>query len=131
MNTKADWLAAKVEFDAIEAERNELLKPTNERYCSAQERIEEIEDACDGLLGVCEGCSNPIWEGEKVYSYDDGPMMCEACAPTYADMLADREGWFSYDADGEQVPMTAEKAKEICDAHIAAGGALNDSMAEA
>lgn len=129
MSTKADWMAAKAELDAIEEERNELLKPTNDRYCAAQERLELIEDECGELLDHCGGCGKPIFDGEKVFDHDDGPSFCEECAPTYAEMLSDPSRWFSYDDDGEQVPMTPERAQAICNEHISSGGALTDSMA--
>ena len=129
MSTKADWIAAKAEVDAIENERAALVAHTEERYRQAQERLEQIEDECGEFLAQCEGCSKPIFEGEKVFDYEDGPSFCEACAPTYAEMLAEPSGWFSYDDEGEQVPMTPEKAQAICDEHVAAGGAITDSMA--
>ncbi len=127
-STKEEWKAAKAAVDAIEAERAALLAPTTERYDAACERLELIEADCPELIGRCEGCTDPIWKGER-YSYDSegGVTLCEECAPSYADMLAEPQ--FFYDGEGET--MTPEQAKAICDAHLAAGGSLDDKMVSA
>lgn len=120
--TKEDWLKAKAEVAAIEREREALLLPTKERYDAACERLELIEDECPEIVGRCEGCMNPIFEGER-HSGGENPL-CEECSPTWAQMLADP----SYFEDREGEPITAEKAKAMCDAHVAAGGSLEDKM---
>jgi hypothetical protein len=38
------------------------------------------------VVGTCEGCSNPILSGELGHSCNDGPVLCEACAPTWNDI---------------------------------------------
>ena len=128
MATKAEWLAAKAELDAVEAERRELLEPTALRYHNAQCKLEDIEEDCPERLGSCEGCLDPIWEGDR-YAYDSENAIyaCEECAPSYEDML-DSPGLF-YDADGEY--LTPEKARAAVDAHLAAGGSLTDKMVSA
>lgn len=35
---------------------------------------------------LCEDCSAPIFEGDKRFSYADGPDFCEAHAPTWSDL---------------------------------------------
>lgn len=35
----------------------------------------------------CEGCRRALFIGDKGLTYDDGPTLCEACAPTYAESL--------------------------------------------
>lgn len=128
MATKADWKAAKAEVEAIEAERAALLAPTQERYDAACDRLELIEEECPERVGVCEGCSEPIWRGDRYSSDpDSGVCLCEECAPSWGDMI-DSPDYFR-DDDGE--PMTPEKAKALCDAHVAAGGSLTDKMVSA
>lgn len=125
MSTKEEWKAAKAEVEAIQKERGALLEPTNERYDAACERLEQVEESCPELVGHCEGCSEPIWEGDRYQSGD--VYLCEKCAPSYADMLADPASF--YNSDDEE--MSADQAKAICDAHLAAGGSLDDKMVSA
>lgn len=127
--SKEAWKAAKAELDAIEAERDALMKqalePTRERWEAAQAELDRIEDESPERVGACEGCLEQIWEGEP-YSYDNVNSLyfCERCSPSYADMLAEPHTF--HDADGE--PLTPEQAKAIVDKHVAAGGSLNDKM---
>lgn len=125
MATKADWKAAKAEVEAIERERDALLAPTKERYDAARDRLELIEDECGELLGRCEGCSEPIFEGDR-YSYDrmGGVILCEDCSPDWHDLLREPESFY----DGDDVYYTAETAKTAADAHLAAGGSLDDKI---
>lgn len=130
--SKEAWKAAKATLQATEAERKELIRVAvegiRERYEAAQEALEEIEESSPERVGICEGCSDPIWEGER-YSYDGNNHIyhCEPCSPTYGDMLADPTSF--YDSEGEY--MTAETAKAAVDAHLAKGGALTDKMVSA
>lgn len=73
----------------------------------------------------CDACLDPMPQGAP-YSYDsvNSMTLCEACTPSYADMLTD-PGSF-YDADEEY--MTPEQARATVDAHIAAGGKLTDKV---
>lgn len=125
MTTKAEWKAAKAEVEAIEKEREALLAPTKERYDAARDRLELIEEELPEFVGRCEGCTEPIWEGER-YAYDSegGVFMCEECAPSWGDMLKNPEHF--YDAEGEY--HTAETARAAVDAYLAAGGSLDDKM---
>lgn len=130
MVTKQDWIEAKTAVTAIEKERADLVAHTNERLRVAEEHLEDIaEKLFDGgeLISPCEGCMQPIFEGERHFACNDGIYLCEACSPTYENLLNDRDFWIN--EEGEQ--MTLERAREIYDAHIAAGGKPTDSMAEA
>lgn len=123
--TKEAWKAAKAEVEAIEKERAALLAPTKDRYDAACARLEEIEDASGELLGRCEGCSDPIFEGDR-HSHDrmSGIILCEDCSPTWHDLLREPESFYN----GEDVYYTAETAKAAADAHVAAGGSLDDKI---
>ena len=74
---------------------------------------------------LCEGCGAGISEGNPTHPCSDGGVLCKQCAPTYQDMLNHPDSFMN----PEDEPMTAAEAKEIVDAHIAAGGSLSDSMA--
>lgn len=128
MSTKEEWKAAKAEVEAIEKERDALLAPTMERYGAALDRLEMIEEDCPEVYGRCEGCDEPIWEGDR-YAYDSNNSiyLCEPCAPSWGDMLKNPDHF--YDAEGEY--HSAESAKAACDAHVAAGGSLDDKMVSA
>lgn len=125
MSGREEWKAAKAAVDAIEKERAVLLAPTDERYRAAQDRLEQVEDECGDLLGRCEGCSDPIFEGDR-HSHDrmSGIILCEGCSPTWHDLLREPESFYN----GEDVYYTAETAKAAADAHVAAGGSLDDKI---
>lgn len=120
---KEDWRRAKAEVVGIEAERAELVAHTDDRYRSAYVRLEEIEDECPEIVAKCEGCSEPIFSDEPYCGGDT--QLCLKCAPTYADLLANPDHF----ENNEGYPMPVAKAKAICDAHVASGGSLEDSIA--
>lgn len=125
MATKADWQAAKAAVVEIEKERDALLLPTKDRYDAACGHLELVEEDCPERVGRCEGCDEPIWEGDRyAYGSEDGIYLCEECAPSWEDMLENPDHF--YDGDGEY--LTAETAKAAVDAHLAAGGKLTDKM---
>ncbi len=74
----------------------------------------------------CEGCDHVILPGELAHRCGGGAggYPCIACAPTYADMLAHPSSFST--ADGE--PETPEGAKAFVDAHVAAGGSIDDKI---
>lgn len=75
------------------------------------------------IIWHCEGCSKPIREGDKYHAGVDVEL-CEQCAPSYGDMLAAPSLFRGSDDDA----ATPDEAKAICDAHVAAGGALSDKL---
>lgn len=128
MRTKAEWMAANAEVEAIEKEHQRLLASTTERYEAACDRLELIEEDCPELIGRCEGCRKPIWQGERYHSDpESGVILDEQCAPSWADMLANPDHF----RDDEGEPMTAEAARALCDTHLATGGSLDDKMVSA
>lgn len=124
---REQWKVAYADLAAIEAEREALLAPTNERFDAAQMRIEEIEHVTGHWRGNCVACAEPIFEGEP-YHHGAEEIQCQECAPTYQEMLASPQHFVSFDTDEH---MTAEQAKEVADAHLADGGALTDKMVSA
>lgn len=121
---RAAWKAAKENLDLIEDERRVLLEPTRERFEAAQETLAEIEEVSGYFIGPCDGCANPIFEGDRHHSGDDA-YLCEACAPSYEDM-ARHPGHFEDPETGDT--MTKARADAIVSAHICAGGTITDKM---
>lgn len=126
MSTKEDWKAARAELDAITDEREALLAPTKERYNAALEKIDLIEAEVGEYIGCCEGCSHHLFAGDRYHSGDD-VYLCESCAPSYADMVEHPDNFRGTDDE----PMTAEEADATAQAHLAAGGSLDDKLVSA
>lgn len=126
---RAAWKEARKELDAIEVERDAAIKiavaPFKERFDAARQRMEEVEDPMPTHLYDCEFCREPIFEGDAYHHGDDGSL-CETCAPSYGDMLESPEHFCDFDDNGDDIPMTKEAARQIVDAHLAAGGSLED-----
>lgn len=73
----------------------------------------------------CDGCGAVMPAGTPSYPCSEGGYLCKSCSPTYQDLL-DHPDLFM---NADDAPMSAAEAKAIADAHVAAGGALADSMA--
>lgn len=61
--------------ELVEAEREAILEQLGD----------EVE-----IVGTCEGCDKLLLTGDQGHRCEDGPILCEACSPTYADALK----WF-------------------------------------
>jgi hypothetical protein len=52
---------------------------------------EESRNALAGTqreeVGQCESCNRKLYEGDRGFSYRDGPITCEECSPTLADVI--------------------------------------------
>jgi hypothetical protein len=133
------WKAARKALNEIEAERGaltaalrqefaakcqELLAPTEDRYRAAQEHFDQVQDKSGEPICFCEGCDEPIFEGEAYHRGADVTGLCATCAPTYGDMRDHHENFKN--ADDE--PMGAEEAQRLVDEHLAAGGSLDDKL---
>lgn len=121
--SKEAWKAAKAELDIIEAERDRLIEPIKEKLDAARERLALIEEETGVHIFWCEGCSEPIFLGEPYHSGSD-VCLCAACSPSYGDLTAHPEMFQNPDCE----PMTADEAKALANAHVAAGGSLDDKM---
>lgn len=75
------------------------------------------------IISHCESCSKAIHEGDSYHTGADVDL-CAECGPDFADLLANPESF----ADSEGEPMTFDAAKEIYEAHIAAGGKPGDKI---
>lgn len=108
---------------AFEQERDRRWAKTQTRYQNLRAKLDDIEGDIGEPLAFCEGCDEPIFEGEAYHSGED-VSLCQNCAPSYADMLAGHE---NFRGENDE-PMTADEAKAIANAHVSAGGSLDDKM---
>lgn len=123
-DAKQRWAAAHAAVAAIEAERAELLKPSDARYRAALDELQEIEDEAGEFIAKCETCGTPIFDDDAYeVDVDGGIYACEAHASTWADLLAHPDSFL----DPDDNYHTPESAKALVDAHLAAGGALTDT----
>lgn len=138
MATKDEWKQTKAALDALKNRREEAVAEirisferecqrrwanTQTRYQNLKMKLDEIEGEIGQPIYWCEGCEEPIWDGDK-YHIGADVALCENCAPSYGDMLSSPGNFANFDDE----PMTAEEAKAIVDAHLAAGGSLTDKM---
>lgn len=81
---------------------------------------EEIIDADAGkeIADTCEGCSKLLFVGELGHRCEDGPTLCEACAPTWSDM---KQQYTDDALKPEDRHETYDEDLAAIDAHIAAG----------
>ncbi len=79
-------------------------------------RNEDHED----FLGHCEGCNALLFLGDQGFAYDDGPICCAECAPTWAEIAENIE-------NGDNVELESRRLfSNALAAHLTAGGSLND-----
>ncbi len=72
------------------------------------------------FLGECESCRAALHEGDLGFHHSDGVIVCENCAPTYAE--ADR----GFEAQAFEFP---EDYRHFCARmknHLAGGGSMSD-----
>jgi hypothetical protein len=120
---KTKWIAANAAVEAIEAERAALLKPTDDRYNAALEVRDEIEEETGEMIGRCESCMVPIFDGD-LYEVDlSGDVMtCVEDSHSLADILAHPDAF----VDADENPHTPESAKAFVDARLSEGMTLAD-----
>lgn len=140
MDKRAEWKAARAALDVIEKRREEMIvdiklafeqerdrrwAKSNARYYKARERLDSIEGDIGEPFTFCEGCAEPIFEGDNYHNGSD-VALCLECSPSYEDMLSSPGNFLNFETDE---PMTAAEAQAIADAHVAAGGSLTDKIA--
>lgn len=79
------------QLKALDAAAEPILK-AREPYNVALAAIDSVRDSLIGAAGVepleyCEGCSRLLIAGDLGHRCADGPVLCEACSPTFADLL--------------------------------------------
>ena len=72
----------------------------------------------------CEDCGGNIPENTPHHAATECDL-CEACAPTYQDIIDTPENFLNNDNEKE---MTAEEAHDFVSAHLKMGGKLSDKV---
>lgn len=120
-------------------EQREALEEQLSAFAGAEANIrkamEPVENALSSILiardaalqahgvdlhGYCE-CGKPLLTGDKVHHCDDGPTLCEDCAPTWADIKAQADA-----PDTEHEPR--HRFYSHLWAHLDVGGAITDKV---
>lgn len=117
----------KERLDALDKASGKILEARK----PFDEALNAIDDVREGLLaehdadvlGTCEHCMRLMFEGELGFRYEDGPIMCEACAPTWSDLKVEQDelivsGNFE---DSYEDAEAAKDARESVLGHIEAG----------
>lgn len=88
--------------DEVRASIAEQMKALDDAGAEISKLIEPLRRASDGIeaarillldshgveiADTCEGCSKILFVGEMGHVCGDGPTLCEACSPTWADCL--------------------------------------------
>lgn len=76
----------------------------------------------DDYIGTCEGCSKLLFVGDKGFTYDDGPVVCEGCAPDWDQA---KENW---DAQKSENPEDYAAFVDALAHHLANGGKSSDQI---
>lgn len=95
---KAKYKVALAELQRVEAWRKELLAPSVEAHQSALAAIEEITDG-DEVIGTCERCGEPIFDGEPSDYMGEGLYYCEEHSRRWSDVVQAWEDAVAADAD--------------------------------
>lgn len=72
---------------------------------------------------TCEGCSIVMKSGDPCYHCDDGPVLCEACVPTWGDA---EQQWLQ-DSDAAEADRKATFMAAL-EAYLANGGQRSDKL---
>lgn len=111
------------DLDAAQAKIAEARKP----FDAATSAIEGVKEALlerheAEIAGRCETCDRLLFYGDRGHRCDDGPIVCEEHAPTWADI---KEEWTcAVDPD----PDDLREALADVEAHVAGGGSLEDKV---
>lgn len=71
----------------------EPLRQQMQPYLAALSQLQGVRDTLLEAAGVeladetCEGCGCVLFTGDLVHRCADGPILCQACAPTFRDVL--------------------------------------------
>lgn len=95
-------------------------------FIKAKEAIENLK--CELLIasgnleeaGFCEGCGTILFVGDKGFRFDDGPICCEECAPTWANAKENIEAGDDEEAKADFLPRF--------ETYVADGGSPDDKL---
>jgi hypothetical protein len=81
----------------------------------------------DPIAEICEHCSRTINEGDLYFPFDDGPVLCADCSPTWGDAESMHASDREIGEDEDMKEARIDFAKRL-DAHIAAGGSKDEKL---
>lgn len=128
MNERA---VLKTSLDNLDAAQQQIEKAM-EPFRSAMAAIETIRDDLltthdVEVAGECEGCGKLLFAGEMGLRCNDGPILCEECAPTWEEAKFTHAGDAAIGEDDE-MRESREYFNSRYAEHIAAGGSPDDKM---
>lgn len=100
-----------------------------------EEGLMQLRDLCNAFLLLedgctCEACDKAIKNGD-MHTYDSVNMicLCEGCSPTWQNMLDEPDSyWHGEDDEGDPIYLNSETVTPLVQAHLDAGGSLDDKM---
>lgn len=108
----------------------EAMKPLQ----AAADAVQELRD-CTLLRynltddpARCEGCDALILHGDQYHPSKDAGPLCEACAPTWADLREQSLKTFGDADEDEDDVESARLAIKAYDGHLAGGGKRDDKV---
>jgi len=98
---------------------HQARKPFDDAIMALDTQKQQLLDDHDAdVAGTCEGCNTLLLAGDKGHDCNDGPVLCEACAPTWNDL---RKQYDDMKAKGEFLDaFESHTAAHEADAHVAA-----------
>jgi hypothetical protein len=111
-----------IQLDELRARIVALVETEEAVRSTMQDEIDCIvEENGDFIAGRCECCAKVVFFGDRGHQYEDGPLSCSDCSPTWEDA---KENWESSEADDEQRAEFQARLEK----HLAAGGKLEDRL---
>lgn len=109
------------ELEAAEAAIAAARKP----FDTAMTAIDTIRESLllehdVDIADTCEGCDKLLFVGELGHRCADGPTLCEACAPTWSDLLAQYIA-AKGETTSDRTPEELADDQAIAQAHVDAG----------
>ena len=89
---RAAYMAAQARMDAVEAERDRIIKAAtahlDAEWTAAEEALEDLRETMPEYRGRCETCAAPLFDGDLAHDdYESGIMFCADHAPMVSDCL--------------------------------------------
>lgn len=119
----------KAEFAALDEAENSIRegrKPFDVALLAIETVRENLKEKHEvEIAGECEGCTRLLFAGEKGFRYEDGPILCEECSPTYGDA----ESVFkNRDPADDEDPEDRTSFMRQLETHLAGGGSRTDKI---
>ena len=91
-DVRAAYMAAQARLDAVEAERDRIIKAAtahlDAEWTAAQEAFEDLRETIPEYRGRCEICATPLFDGDLAHDdWESEVMFCADHAPMVSDCL--------------------------------------------